>query len=459
MLKSFTDEFNIDKDLFFLTYALDIILNVDTNYFIDPVLLRTCNIPEFVGAPNVVKQFFENIITLLKHSKNQQDMFWKKANKLLTFKEIKGTCLGYSNHGTDGNAIGPELRNKILKTIVELLKAGEVDPIIFELLGVFQEKVGCDRVSDLLTYILKDKIEAYTMRINKELGISDLQEGFLINPYNKEKILLLPKSILTPLPIAESFDDIDFACSENKRVRDEINKFFDLGNRKKLLKSEINYLLKHQINYRKTIIKKYKDLVISEYDFDNDPAGEIIWYPVSKTTVKNYPIKLSQPESFQDMIYLIEIICLKFKELVEENGLWRLLYDDKIYPKRESAAQLLFYGIADAYCNANNIDLSREVNNGHGPVDFKLSKGADKKVVIEIKLTSNQQLMHGFEVQLPKYMKQENTNRAIYLIIENGHRRRFDKFQSYYNKLSKEHKEKIKYIMIDANIQKSASKE
>ena len=46
MPKSFTDEFKVDKELFDKTGALDIILDVDSNYFIDPALLRVCKVPE-----------------------------------------------------------------------------------------------------------------------------------------------------------------------------------------------------------------------------------------------------------------------------------------------------------------------------------------------------------------------------------------------------------------------------
>ena len=259
------------------------------------------------------------------------------------------------------------------------------------------------------------------------------------------------------MPITECFDDIGFACAENERVRNEINQYLDLGDRTKLTKEEIDYLLKEKIDYRNEMISSYKKIVVKEYDFINDPAGEIIWYRISKNKVNDYPLELIQPTNMEEMETVVGKICQQFKKLIEENGLWRLLYDDD-RPKHESAAQLLFYGIADAYCLANNIDLSREVHNGHGPVDFKLSKGAMQKILVEIKLTSNPQLMHGFKKQLPLYMKQENTESAIYLVIDNGHRRRLDTFQDYYNSLKTKDRKKVKYIRIDGNKQESASK-
>lgn len=41
--------------------------------------------------------------------------------------------------------------------------------------------------------------------------------------------------------------------------------------------------------------------------------------------------------------------------------------------------------------------------------------------------------MHGFKKQLPPYMAQKNMEKAIYLVIDNGHRKRLDAFQDYYN--------------------------
>ena len=76
------------------------------------------------------------------------DMYWKKADRMLKFRELSGTCFGYSQKGTGGNAIGRVLRQNILETIVDLIQEGATDPTLFELLGVFQENIGSDRIID-----------------------------------------------------------------------------------------------------------------------------------------------------------------------------------------------------------------------------------------------------------------------------------------------------------------------
>lgn len=55
-------------------------------------------------------------------------------------------------------------------------------------------------------------------------------------------------------------------------------------------------------------------------------------------------------------------------------------------------------------------------------------------------------------------MKQEDVKYTIYLVIDNGHRGRLDHFQDYYNSLKIGDRDKMKCILIDGNIQQSASK-
>lgn len=60
MPKSFTDEFKVNKEVFEKTGALDIILDVESNYFIDPALLRLCEAPEFTNASELTEEYFSN---------------------------------------------------------------------------------------------------------------------------------------------------------------------------------------------------------------------------------------------------------------------------------------------------------------------------------------------------------------------------------------------------------------
>ena len=121
--------------------------------------------------------------------------------------------------------------------------------------------------------------------------------------------------------------------------------------------------------------------------------------------------------------------------------------------------QRLFYCVAKAYGDANDIDINRESDPGCGELDFKFSSGAHKKVIIEIKLSSSTQLKHGLTTQLPIYMEAEKANNGIYMIM-----RMSPKDDLQIEKIKKEHAEipegvaKPKLIIIDGVRRPSASK-
>ena len=109
MAISFSEHYHIPSETIDKLGVFDVIMDVDARVFIDPALLPLCQEPEFVGARAKIEKYFSNIIALMLHAKSPGDMFWKKADHLLTFREISGTCFGYSEQGTSGNAIGPSL--------------------------------------------------------------------------------------------------------------------------------------------------------------------------------------------------------------------------------------------------------------------------------------------------------------------------------------------------------------
>lgn len=53
-------------------------------------------------------------------------------------------------------------------------------------------------------------------------------------------------------------------------------------------------------------------------------------------------------------------------------------------------------------------------------MDFKFSIGYEIKVIVEVKLTSNPQLHHGYDEQLKEYQKAEKHSYPFYLVIDNG---------------------------------------
>ena len=77
-----------------------------------------------------------------------------------------------------------------------------------------------------------------------------------------------------------------------------------------------------------------------------------------------------------------------------------------------------------------------------------MSRGLEK-FIVEVKLTSNNQLKHGVEKQIPIYMKQEKTKKALYLIVDTGHSKALENFIEFYNNLDSTTKDKITYLIVD----------
>ena len=89
---------------------------------------------------------------------------------------------------------------------------------------------------------------------------------------------------------------------------------------------------------------------------------------------------------------------------------------------------------AAAYLKANRLDMSCEPNAGLGPVDFKFSNGEDK-TIIELKLSSNSQYLHGYEVQIEEYGKAEQTDKLIYVLIDLGNPMRIKRIKELHDKI------------------------
>ena len=321
---SFAKKFNIDPNKLKELGVFNPIIDLDTRFFIDPALVGLNNEIEFKEARQTIEKYFTNIISLLRASKNENDIFWKKADSLLSFKEITGTCIGYAQYSTSGNAIGKELRMSILRAIKDISEAGEVAPEIFELLNIFQEKVGCDRISDLVTFILYENILQFTHRIVTSLSIANFTVNHknnvynvCMNPYNRKPILLLPKTFLSPLPIAHSFADIDHVCCENQRVRDAIADYVNWDKDNKPSKSDILRWLKENHNFREAIVEAYKRHPRKAYDYTKSLSGEYVWYEIAQEFTQLYPIAISNDTEAKNFIETTtNTICEQFKRLI-----------------------------------------------------------------------------------------------------------------------------------------------
>lgn len=452
----FSNEFNIPEETLKDLGVFNVFLDEDSHFFINIKRLQVSKIPEFANGYEKANKYFHSIGALLKASKSSTDRMYREAFRRFDFPEVNGINLGFSS-GTHGAGFGPQLREKIIKDACEIIRAGSEQPEIFHLVGLFEENVGPDRLSDMVARIIYEEILAYTKRIYRTLGINEenypdykFRDGIVINPYKRIRLLLLPSELLHKLPIARGWDDIERVCRENDAIRSEINSLIG-DNWKKLTSKEKKKYLREWIfkNPERAcrIVDSYKTTTIEECDvlFDLDYLTGYIKsaFPASSD---------GSNDSFEAAIEVLD----NYKEWVEYHR-GAVIIQEASSRSKEKTVQRTVHAVALVFCKKFNWDISPETDSGRGPEDFKISRGCDKTVV-EIKLTSNPDCVHGLEVQIEEYAKAENTDKKIFVLVNTGQN------ESRVASVLKKHTEMLeaglnpaKVIVIDAKVKNSAS--
>ena len=104
---------------------------------------------------------------------------------------------------------------------------------------------------------------------------------------------------------------------------------------------------------------------------------------------------------------------LFLKDVIENKGGHRIFYSKGKPIKREEDLQVLYRLV----WHATSYDISREVNDGRGPVDFKVSRGSADKTLVEMKLVSNRSLQRNLKKQVEIYKKASDAKAAIKVIL------------------------------------------
>ena len=460
--KLYSEYFEIESEIFKEYDVFNGFVNRDALYYVLPYKFEDIKIVEFKNSYDKYKQYFSKIITILGNS-NGEDRFYREAEKRFHFHELGHLGLGYSKSGKNGSGIGKKFAATLTETAFQLVKAGINDPEIFQLIGLLEEGVGADRISDMTITILKDDFLLYTQRVSLELKLNTkkFQYGNTYHnlPFNTndEPIIFCPKGVLTDLPVAFDSEDIDRVCSHNNILRDRINQILaEIFDDKAFMKRNFKNLILENPSIIAEIVKAYKNKG-KNYNFDNDPSGDFIWKEIAANAIKNHPLSIS---SKLNLVEVVNKICQQYKDLIEINGLWKFFHNSDGTHKKESFAQCLFFAIAYSYCVANNLDISPESNAGSGPVDFKIGKGFYDKINIEMKLSSNRKLLHGYTTQLPIYNNAEKTNQSKFVIVklDDKHSNRIQAVYDYKNKHDTLNKKLPDIIVIDATKKESASK-
>ncbi|GBR36998.1 hypothetical protein AA101099_0547 [Neoasaia chiangmaiensis NBRC 101099] len=410
---------------------IDPFLDVDVPLFIDPVLLeKSSNTVISTSAVDRFRRHFEVLVRMLTISSAENDAAWKGARRQLDLSEPPENGLGYGGSGRSGSSRPQDIREAILRTSKEIVMLGARDPEMISLMGFFEEDVGPDTISDLTTTVIMDDLAAITEAFCRANGVPLFETNigtnhklprFETSSGRAVPIVLVPEDIVRELPIANDWSDIERAAMENARIRDRVNQLLGgiirptVVDRKHALRSAA-LASPEEFDFFLAAVKEN----VSNYDPNLDALG---YYRLKGIIANGFP-GLKQASPYNLKLGPNEIMCVvrdtvaQFKRHVEAGNLWEELWlGDK--PKKERASQLIYYAIADAFCKANDLDISPEANMGGGPIDFKFSSGYSARVLVEMK-RSGGTIVHGYEKQLEFYKDASQTEFALFVIIDYG---------------------------------------
>lgn len=420
--------------------VFDALLDADSPFFINILRLKDTITPEFQNSYEHINEFFRGIIKLLDHADapDMKDLFYRQAYNRFKFSEVNEINLGFAE-GTTGSGFGKELRTQVLKNGYKIVKAGCKDPEIFQLMTLFEKGIGADRISDMISTIILLDIKKYTLRVLKDFKINPTQysdksfdkAGYLLNPYKKNiRILLLPVEILHKMTIAKEWEEVEDAISRNEIIRFNVNRTVMDEWSKYTSEEKKEYIRKDIFENPKKcekVISAYRNERIDKLDLlgkDGDPEY------TAKKLARNYELNggnfrsQAHGQEIDSHTAVIEILDI-FRDWVENLKGWEPI-QTYTRQKSEKFVQRYIVACSSYYKKVNNFDISFEADEGRGPLDVKVSRGNDK-TLIEVKLSTNDEYLHGYEVQIGEYGKAEGTNSLVYLYVDMGNPGKTDK--------------------------------
>lgn len=477
----FTDYFKVSEEDLETYGALNISLVNDLPLFIDPFLLFNSEKEEY-------QKLHKNIIDYVIFLRDQSLKSTVSKGLLKSwyfFPEVKQNWLGFSLNGNSGRGLGKDFAsalNKNFSTVLSDFGEEKDTHSHLEKLCLFKDGVGKDSISDFTTNLIKKFLLDYTENFTKKYISRDLCKQFAIEKvvfnyeteswisktyflpcFNGDYVLLTPMDILTKddtwINKDSMYHEFHMIINslENEQLRDQLNNYF-----RKLLPKRPK---QKDIDYAKTkVIYDRPEFIPAYIKYKEENGAEASAASIKKVNnikklyieeVRRFQSVLSEntdfykeaedsyEESFRRVNYL--------KQVIENNDGYKLFYDKsgKVIGT-EKDLQLMFKLVW--YGSAFSVDS--EVNNGRGPVDYKVSKGAKNSTIIEYKLASNAKLKQNLEHQVEVYKKANQTEKSIKVIL-------------YFTKMEKTKVEKIlkelkldiaeNIILIDASLQTKAS--
>jgi len=450
----FSDYFEVDHSKIESYGALDISLLSDNPAFVDPFLIFYSKNKDY----QKLHQFIVNYLIFLKKQSDEGNF----SQLFYAFPEIKEVWLGFSKSGNKGLGLGKYFANELNENLVSIFKGSKnkiTKSTHIEKLCIIGERVGADKVSDFTLNLIKHYLVKYTEKFATEnldkkyiskFRVSKLYFDFEknnwvdgdatlpISPHNKSNyVLLTPKDILVKeegwISVNDFLNNDGLIINNipNDDLRYKINQYFLSlipDKRNKRGKPEKDFSKKNTRIALKETAKKFPDLIdyfikykeengqgaVEASLIDNDFLKQVFYLGIKTITEKLktegfYSID-KKDNSFLETVDKIK----KFKYVLEKRDGYDVFWDkNKLRKFKEPDVDKMI----DLVFASSDFSVDKQVNNGRGPSDIKVSKGSTDCTIIETKLAKNPQLEKNLQKQLNIYKEANNTANGIYVIL------------------------------------------
>ncbi|MCE1187631.1 MAG: hypothetical protein LWX56_00700 [Ignavibacteria bacterium] len=480
----FSDFFNVDEVEILQYGAFNISLINDLPLFVDPFLIFNSEKPEY-------KKLHADIIEYIKFLRNKSSSKGLDAGLLKSwylFPEVKQNWFGYSESGNNGRGLGRDFGNSLSRNLSSAFPDFGKEKISsgshLEKLCLVKEGVGKDQISDFTTNLIKNYILEYTQEFAKryidkkycktiqvqKVEFNYKTETWMTKPFYLpyilgDFVLLTPRDILTKDNTWINRHDIygDFydivAAIPNDQLRSQINNYLSglFPKKKKVSGKERNQILQK-------VIEQFPALIDYYIKFKEDNGEKAV--AISESKVKETEVFfIRQLEEFVGLLldntefYTTEDNSytnaykrvMYLKHVIEDKDGYRVFYNNNKPIKKETDLHILY----KLTWFASEFEPDAEVNNGRGPVDFKISRGSRDKCLVEFKLAGNTKLKENLQHQVKIYEEANQTNNSIKVILYFD-QTEYVRVQKILKELKLENDKNI--VLIDAsNNKKSAS--
>lgn len=440
----FTDFFEVAPEVLEGYGALNISLINDLPLFIDPFLLFDSEDPEY-------QRLHEEIIRYVKFLRGvSSDTSISKGllDSWFGFPEVSQNWLGFSKTGNKGSGLGKQFAGALHRNLHQVFKEFGSETITrgshLEKLCLLADGVGRDHLSDFTTNLIKQYLLDYTQTFAQAHIAPCYRRQFAIEKvafdYNARRwkggrydlpafgndyVLLTPKAILTKdeawinrSDLLDNFQDI-YQSMPDEQLRAQVNEYFLRRLSEDAKEEEIREAAATTVEHFPQVLDYY----IRHKEDTGDEAHKVSNMKVRDTEQQFIhqiralvDQKLVGTEFYQEADDSFEesLRRLRYlKSVIEDQDGYRVFYHEGKPIHREADLQLMY---KLTWC-ASTYDANREVNNGRGPVDFKVSKGSRDKTLVEFKLASNSKLKQNLKHQVDVYEAANATSKSIKAIL------------------------------------------